>query len=403
MQGFAEYARYLQQPLTLIGFGLLLLFGVHRTLLRSGIIPPVSARSGSIIVRALLRYGFIIALATIILGFALEFFKTSHQGLTPDDVSRVTTTLTNYFVRSKQQEDAVYLNSVSDQERANAANSIREIESIMSNSGIKLSPEEWTGLGYAYLTANEMDKSKSALLEAVHENPSLLEANYLLSTLNQIQASESLVQGDLPRTRELLKAAEQYGEAARHGHEADSGVGDQLGFIYKQLAQEDLTRHDQDRATEELDKARALFQMGLGVNPNDASAHNGLGTVYYLQGDLDRAIAEQEKAVSLQPQYTYAWHDLALLLVDKYRRDKHPDRATLHRLNAVLDKVFELQATEGAQKLPPEHLKLLEQTRSWARAEAGIVPEAAADALNTDRSPPTIEGSGTLPRPAAQR
>jgi tetratricopeptide (TPR) repeat protein len=371
MQGFADYARYLEQPLTLIGFVLLLLFGIHRTLLRSGIIPPVSARSGSRIVQTLLRYGFIIALATIILGFALEFFKTSHKGLTPDDVSKVTTTLTNYWIRSKQQEDAVYLNSVSDEERANAAKFVGEIEAVLAKSGIKLSPEEWTGLGYAYLVANKIDQSKSALLEAVHGNSSLEQANFFLAVVNQIQASESLVKGDLPRTRELLKAAEQYGEAARHGHEESSAIGDQLGFIYKQLAQEDLARHDQKSAQEELEKARALFQMGLGVSPNDASAHNGLGTVYYLSGDFDRAIAEQEKAVSIQPEYTYAWHDLALLLVDKYQRDKPPDKATLRRLNAVLDKVFELQNTEGAQKLPPEHLQLLEQTRSWARAESG--------------------------------
>jgi tetratricopeptide (TPR) repeat protein len=312
MQGFAEYARYLQQPLTLIGFVLLLLFGVHRALLSSKIIPQVSERSGSRIVHALLRYGFIIALAVIILGFALEFFKTSHKGMTPDDVSKVTTTLTNYFVRSKQQEDAVYLNSVSDEERERASSSIREIETLLAKSGMKLSPEEWTGLGYAYLLVNDLDKGKSALLEAVHGDASLLPANFLLSTVNQIQASESLVKGDLPRTRELLKAAEQYGEAARHGHEESTAIGDQLGFIYKQLAQEDLARHDQNSAQEELDKAKTMFQMGLGVHPNDAGAHNGLGTVYYLAGDFEHAIDEQEKAVQIQPEYTYAWHDLAL-------------------------------------------------------------------------------------------
>ncbi len=106
MQGFAEYARYLQHPLTLIGFVLLLVFGIHRALLRSGIIPPVSAQHGSRIVQLLLRYGFIIALVTIVLGFGLEFFKTSHTGLKPEDVTKVTTALTNYYIRSKQQEDA---------------------------------------------------------------------------------------------------------------------------------------------------------------------------------------------------------------------------------------------------------------------------------------------------------
>jgi hypothetical protein len=44
---------------------------------------------------------------------------------------------------------------------------------------------------------------------------------------------------------------------------------------------------------------------------------------------------------------------------------------TLRRLNVVLDKVFELQNTEGAQKLPPAHLEQLEQTRTWARAQSG--------------------------------
>jgi tetratricopeptide (TPR) repeat protein len=377
MQGFAEYARYLQHPLTLIGFVLLLLFGVHRTLLRSGIIPPLEARSGSKIVKLLLRYGFIIALIIIVLGFGLEFFKTSRKTLNPEDVTKVTTALTNYLVRLRQQEDGVYLNSVSDQEREMARSNLREIEDALNRSGMHLSPEQWSALGYAYLVADEMDKSKAALLEAVHENPSLVEANYLLACVNQLQASEFLVKGDLARTRELLKAAEEYAKAARHDNATDTGIGDQLGFVYKQLAQADLARNDQASANNELEKAKALFQMGLGVNPNDPGAHNGLGTVYFLQGNLEKGIQEQQTAVRIAPEYTYAWQDLALIFAEKYQREKPPSKATLAQLNAAIDKLFELEHTPGVVKLPPEHLQEMEKTREWARAQAGLPPISA--------------------------
>jgi tetratricopeptide (TPR) repeat protein len=377
MRGFAEYAPYLQHPLTLIGFVLLLIFGTQRALLSSGIIAPVTGRSGSKIVQLLLRYGFIIALVTIVLGFGLAFFQTSRKGMTPEDVSKVTTTLTNYFVRSKQQADLVDLNSVSDQERAATASSIREIEELLSKTGMKLTPELWTGLGYSYLVANEIDKSKAALLEAIRGNPSLVEANYLLASVNQLEASEFLLKGDLGRTRELLKAAEEYAKVARLGQEENTGIGIQLGNIYKQLAQADLARNNVAGEKDELEKAKALFQMGLGVHHDDASAHNGLGVVYYLQGDLDKAIEEQQEAVRLLPPYTFAWHDLALALVDKYQQETPPNKTTLAQLNAAIDKVFELQQTDRAQKLPPEHLQQMEKTRALARAEAATLPRSA--------------------------
>jgi len=73
---FSEIAPYLSNPLVLVGFVLLLFFGVHRTLVRSGLLPPVSQRQSSIIVKVLLRYGFIIALIVIVLGFGATYFNT---------------------------------------------------------------------------------------------------------------------------------------------------------------------------------------------------------------------------------------------------------------------------------------------------------------------------------------
>jgi hypothetical protein len=76
LDGFKDVAPYLTQPLVLVGFVLLLAFGVHRALLKAGIIPPLTPSSGSKVVQGLLRYGFVIAILAIILGFSLEFYRT---------------------------------------------------------------------------------------------------------------------------------------------------------------------------------------------------------------------------------------------------------------------------------------------------------------------------------------
>jgi hypothetical protein len=75
MKYFSQIAPYLTHPLVLIGFGLMLVFGVHRVLLRSHLLQPLSARSSSMVVRLVLHYGFLLAVLLIILGFGLAFFQ----------------------------------------------------------------------------------------------------------------------------------------------------------------------------------------------------------------------------------------------------------------------------------------------------------------------------------------
>src|SRR6516165_1823088 len=72
---FKEIAPYLTNPLTLVGYVLLLVFGMHRALLKARIIPTLSARTGGLVVKTILRYGFVIALAVIVLGFGLAFYQ----------------------------------------------------------------------------------------------------------------------------------------------------------------------------------------------------------------------------------------------------------------------------------------------------------------------------------------
>ncbi len=111
-------------------------------------------------VQALLRYGFIIALLIILLGFALGAYKTAHKGSTPEENAKVIAKLTNFFLLTDEQKGAATLNAISESDRQNVSSSVREIEDILRRSGMKLTPEQLTGLGYAYLVNNEMDKAK---------------------------------------------------------------------------------------------------------------------------------------------------------------------------------------------------------------------------------------------------
>ncbi len=72
---FTAIAPYLTNPLSLVGYVLFLFFGVHRALIRSEIIPPVGPTTGGRIVQSILRYGLVIALVVMVLGFLLQVLQ----------------------------------------------------------------------------------------------------------------------------------------------------------------------------------------------------------------------------------------------------------------------------------------------------------------------------------------
>ena len=75
LTAFGEIASHLANPLVLIGLALLLLFGVHRALIHSGILLPVDRKTSGVIIQSLLRYGFWVAALLIVLGIASTGYK----------------------------------------------------------------------------------------------------------------------------------------------------------------------------------------------------------------------------------------------------------------------------------------------------------------------------------------
>ncbi len=68
LAAFKDIAPYLTHPLVLVGFVLLLFFGLS-----------LSARTGGKVVQIPLRHSFVVVLVVIVLGFALQFYKTQKE------------------------------------------------------------------------------------------------------------------------------------------------------------------------------------------------------------------------------------------------------------------------------------------------------------------------------------
>ena len=60
----------------------------------------------------------------------------------------------------------------------------------------------------------------------------------------------------------------------------------------------------------QLDKAIAEHQTALRLQPNNIEAYNNLGLAYAAQGQLDKAIAEFQAALRLKPDYAVAYTNL---------------------------------------------------------------------------------------------
>jgi hypothetical protein len=73
---FGKIAQFLKHPLVLVGFVIMLIFGVHDKLIDKGIIPQLSTDQGSVIVQLMLKYGFWLGVLIAVLGFGLQLYKT---------------------------------------------------------------------------------------------------------------------------------------------------------------------------------------------------------------------------------------------------------------------------------------------------------------------------------------
>ena len=86
------------------------------------------------------------------------------------------------------------------------------------------------------------------------------------------------------------------------------------------------------------DRAIADFDEAIRLNPNNSNAFNNRGSAYNAKGDRDRAIVDYDKAIGINPGYAAAFYNRGNAYYAKGDRDRAVvdyDRAIL--LNPAFD------------------------------------------------------------------
>jgi tetratricopeptide (TPR) repeat protein len=187
--------------------------------------------------------------------------------------------------------------------------------------GIEVTPEALYRLGMLAAHQREYEAAVGYFRQATQANPEFTDAYAAITWLQQSRAMHDI------QVRDYESAMKKLGEArtaARHTDPLDLRALTLRGYLSKTMAQiAGLRGNASERATY-YEEAGRFFNHVVGLAPDDAGAHNGLGNVAYARGDLDGAIAAYCRAIALAPSYTAAYNDLALAYEGKM--DAEPDQ-----------------------------------------------------------------------------
>jgi tetratricopeptide (TPR) repeat protein len=278
LDGFSEIAPHLANPLVLVGFVLLLFFGIHRTLIKSGILQPISASQSGTVVKILLRYGFLIALLLIVAGFGFAAWKAYLAAAPKVDVNAIVETLTHKH----------------EQELATA----REREET-SRAQI----DELTKAVTALATQSEQPQAPLGTKEALQQ---LAEGN--------TQAAEAIFQDTLKRKEaEGQSAIKEAAEAARHLG-ALAFLSDTMKAVaaYRKATELDpqnlegwLGLGDAAISAGILTEAERAFRQFTSLSTNagnrrgESAGHDRIGDLQVAQGDLAGALKSYGAALEI--------------------------------------------------------------------------------------------------------
>jgi tetratricopeptide (TPR) repeat protein len=241
----------------------------------------------------------------------------------------------------------------------------------------ELSAENALQLGALYVTQGRYQHAELCFFAAADREPDLAQAYLGLATVHQLEANGHIAQDNFGLAAEELMKATAYGDKAWKYHTVESNAVIQIGYTEKDLAQRYILAGRHAEGEPWLERATLHFKMALGVDPDNPSAHNGLGDIAFIKGDYDTAIEECTRATVLEPNYLFAHYDLAGAYYARAQRsvtatDMLPDAL---RFVEVVQTVAKLNGTPDAGSLPNDALTqlatLAEATLAWLTSVTG--------------------------------
>ena len=165
--------------------------------------------------------------------------------------------------------------------------------------GLKKDKVVWENLGTAYFRNKQIDQALKALTTASKLDPNDAEIRFNLGTVRR-------------QTKDYAGAVTDLEVAVRLKPD-DAQYANNLGVAYR------FAKRDDD--------AIKAFQKAIALSPDDASFHFNLAVVYRRQTAknpdmIPLAIAEYEKATTLDPKSGDGWWDLGLMYKEDHQNAK---------------------------------------------------------------------------------
>ncbi len=318
--GFEKIAPYLTHPLVLVGFVLLLAYGIHWQLMKSGLLRQVSQKNSSLIIRLFLRYGFWLALILLLAGFGLQFSGIGlsawnsymdKEKVIAVNAGKVAEKLYAQLdtkdeqLSAKDEQIKALTEAVTALSKADAP--VRSINEAMRT--LERGETKQAKAIFAEVLQTKEAEGKNANKEAAAAARHLGALAYMNNPKEALNAYRKAVELDpdnaegwnqlgilLDRTGEITQAEEAYRKVLTLG-EAHQNKEEQA-WAYLNLGNVYYTHGDLDKAEEMYRKALELDEA-LGRKEGMAANYGNLGLVYKTRGELDRAEEMHRKSLYL--------------------------------------------------------------------------------------------------------
>ncbi len=232
-------------------------------------------------------------------------------------------------------------------------------------------PEDFYAVGWYYASQGQFAGARACFEAAVARQARFARAYAGLAWCSQLEANSMIRRRNYGLAEELLEDAEASIRTGLQYDDTDVNLFLQMGYVRKDIAQtfrlipyelaalqRNLAQWD-ERAEKAFDGAQTHFKMALGLDPNNASAINGLASLDIIQRNYAQAIKRLEPLVKAHPGYAAARFDLAnayyARLFELVQGSSTPPKGLkkcLEGFSRTCQSIFEMELDPQAEKLP---------------------------------------------------
>ncbi len=259
------------------------------------------------------------------LGYVVSIAQSTKERYGPED------DLKTLLVYEQKIDQAIYFEN-----KGKLAESIYLLNSIIKER--KDFGKAYERLAHIYRSQGMVEEALQVMAEGYKNNPQ----NYaLVSGYGILLVQEGRIEPGIEVLQEALNLFDLDPEVYNHlgiaywkkgdwansarAYERALNLDPHDALIVNNYATLYLTIATKEGGKKELLKAEELFKQARDMDPGLAAAHNGLGSVYKMQGRLQEAISCWQKALEIKPDYDYPLYNLGVAYLEIGEKSKALD------------------------------------------------------------------------------